>query len=574
MYDSGNIESSLRCAHCGGSHASEDHQQQMQQNGNEGLVNYSYDVEGLDLDSGLVNYVNDLKSNYAWNSTGGLNSYDDKVTVTYTFADSDGHYGDSGATDYSMLDENQQSSVRLAMNEFEKVANIEFIESAEPNANIAIRQADLPSGIAGWAYYPLAGASDITFDHAYNSYIEGQFSYRMVMHEIGHSVGLSHPEDTGYSANYDNDGTVMSYYGGSTSYYGHYSQTLQIFDIATLQNIYGANTDYNSGDTNYEVDGTNERYTIWDGGGSDTIDASSYSGNSNINLNASESIVSQVGDTDFWLAYNANIENITSGKGDDVLTGNEMQNNISSGDGDDIIYASTGDDIITADSGRDNVYGEDGNDRIFGNQGADILVGGNGNDYIKGGVGYDEIYGNDDDDVIIGNRGFDYLKGGRGNDIIYGGNNGDTIKGNSGNDIIRGGRGADSINGGDDDDIIIGNAGDDFINGGSGDDFINGRNHSDIIDGFEGVDTLYGGGHDDIFVFSDLTHSTNDAMDTICDFEQGADLIDLSAFVFTSIANLSVSDLSDQTLVADNSSDFCFALDGIYNLTNSDFIFV
>ncbi len=50
----------------------------------------------------------------------------------------------------------------------------------------------------------------------------------------------------------------------------------QIYDIALLQLLYGANTSYNSGDTNYSFN--NGYSAIWDGGGNDTFNASAYGG--------------------------------------------------------------------------------------------------------------------------------------------------------------------------------------------------------------------------------------------------------------------------------------------------------
>ncbi len=76
-------------------------------------------------------------------------------------------------------------------------------------------------------------------------------------------------------------------------------------------------------------------------------------------------------------------------------------------------------------------------------------------------------------------------------------------------DVIRGKGGNDKIFGGDQDDIILGGDGNDELSGGKGD------------------DTLGGGAGRDIFVFK-----KQDGKDTIKDFEDGKDKIDLSAFKF------------------------------------------
>jgi Ca2+-binding RTX toxin-like protein len=95
---------------------------------------------------------------------------------------------------------------------------------------------------------------------------------------------------------------------------------------------------------------------------------------------------------------------------------------------------------------------------------------------------------------ITGNSGNNRLSGGMGND---------TLSGAAGNDILRGGMGAD---------VLFGGAGDDTLRG-------------DL-----GRDTLTGGSGRDTFVFNALNQTGPDAAsaDTITDFTQGEDRIDLS----------------------------------------------
>lgn len=124
-------------------------------------------------------------------------------------------------------------------------------------------------------------------------------------------------------------------------------------------------------------------------------------------------------------------------------------------------------------------------------EGNDILRSVNG--VIEGeiymGDGDDKAVGSHSDDTIYGNAGADILRGKGGEDMLVGGANADTINGGAGNDVLKGGAGADVINGGRDDDM------------------------------------LQGGGGADIFVFS-----RNAGHDTIIDYVDGIDKIDLSAF--------------------------------------------
>ncbi len=94
-------------------------------------------------------------------------------------------------------------------------------------------------------------------------------------------------------------------------------------------------------------------------------------------------------------------------------------------------------------------------------------------------------------DKVVGTQFKDVVLGFGGNDVIYG---------NGGNDVIRGHDGVDQLYGGDGDDLIEGGEDEDYIEGGSGDDSIYGDKGRDEIYGGIGEDTIYGGGAiDDIY---------------------------------------------------------------------------
>ena len=105
---------------------------------------------------------------------------------------------------------------------------------------------------------------------SWNNVTPGSFSYSVILHELGHGMGLAHPHDgggdgnlfpgvsswsdTGTNALNQNIWTTMSYNEGwaveptNTTDYGH-NMTLMAFDIAALQAMYGANNTYNTGIT-------------------------------------------------------------------------------------------------------------------------------------------------------------------------------------------------------------------------------------------------------------------------------------------------------------------------------------
>ena len=114
-----------------------------------------------------------------------------------------------------------------------------------------------------------------------------------------------------------------------------------------------------------------------------------------------------------------------------------------------------------------------------------------------------------------------------GDDIVFSEEGDDTIYGGEGDDWLVGGEGADTIEGGADDDRIYGGEGADTITGGTGD------------------DTLTGGAGEDTFVFS-----SGDGNDTVTDFENGTDTIDLSAITaITGFSDLTITQEGDDTKI-------------------------
>jgi Ca2+-binding RTX toxin-like protein len=164
----------------------------------------------------------------------------------------------------------------------------------------------------------------------------------------------------------------MSY--NADAYGGLEPITLMLYDIATLQMLYGANTTTAAGDTIYDLS-TPDYYasniSIWDAGGHDELDGSALSDNLILDLN--EGSFSSVGLVNsLSIAYGAYIEDATGGSGDDFLTGNELDNTLS------------------GEAGNDNLYGGEGTDSLFGGAGDDALYY-DGQDVLDGGEGVDTL---------------------------------------------------------------------------------------------------------------------------------------------------------------------------------------
>lgn len=171
------------------------------------------------------------------------------------------------------------------------------------------------------------------------------------------------------------------------------------------------------------------------------------------------------------------------------------------------------------------------------------------------------------------------MLGDSGNDTLDGGQGDDYLSGYRGVDVLIGGTGHDVLRGGDENDSLLGGSGDDWMRGDAGNDYRSAYHGLDTLLGEDGNDTLRGGA--DRFVFSDRAHATTAEDDRIMDFEQGIDIIDVSALGFTDIQAGSAGGTvlgfvysagSQRTYVSDD-GDFRFFLDGEYTLTGGDFDF-
>jgi len=216
-----------------------------------------------------------------------------------------------------------------------------------------------------------------TSHNADNDMFFGGYGFQTYMHEIGHSLGLSHPgtydAGNGGSITYANNAeysldnrqyTIMSYFGGYAPDFGWqqdgtsanwlYSSTPMLHDIAAVQAIYGADMSTRAANTTYGFNSnagrdvfnfnlnTSPIITIWDAGGNDTLDLSGYATNQRIDLHAGA--YSDVGGmlSNFAIAYNVTIENAIGGAGADTIVGNDVGNTLRGGAGNDSIDGSGG----------------------------------------------------------------------------------------------------------------------------------------------------------------------------------------------------------------------------------------
>ena len=486
------------------------------------LASLNADARAGIADNGKSSMTIDQAANKLVGGSAGWSSLGSGFTVSYAYrADAPFNMPDDSGG-FERFSSAQIRQAELALKAWSDVANITFLRAGFGTSgegaysdSATILFGDYTTGVAGAAAFGefpgstafSSAAGDVwinsTFGYNTNPTI-GNYGGQVLVHELGHAIGLDHPGDYNAGANvtltYATDAsyyedsrqyTVMSYFSETNTggdFGGKYSAAPLLDDIAAAQLEYGANMATRTGDTVYGFNsnadepwyvigssGAKAVFAVWDAGGNDTLDFSGYGQSQLIDLRPG--YFSNVGGLtgNVTIAQHADIENAVGGSGSDSINGNALANSIQGNGGNDTIMGGAGNDTISDISGQNYLRGEDGDDVVQGGSGFDDINGNKGNDTIDGGTG-----------------GSDWLVGGQGNDLITAHATSNLLYGNLGNDTLIGGSGGDILRGGQGDDSIVGGSGNDFISGDRGNDTMTGGPGADLFHGSQdaGIDKV------------------------------------------------------------------------------------
>lgn len=329
-------------------------------------VLYGADVEPLPY------FINALKSN--GNPYWG--KYGQPQTLTYSFALAPG--SEQG---FQLYTDDQQDAVVEALGKYSAFSNVSFTEVADSaDADIRFFRDDLTSaGLSASAAYTAIRQSTSTSQssstvpyfvmttttHASvhidvndfggsDSLNPGGYGFQVLLHEIGHALGMKHPFEGSVVLPPDQENTdysVMSY-----TMLDYDLEEPAILDIAAIHYFFGVNSSARSGNDAY---GFGDHY-IWDGSGIDSFSAAAETGDAYVNLNPGswlhvglKNAANLFADGQAFVGFGTMLENAEGGSGNDRLIGNGINN---------LLYGIVGNDSLRGGAGNDTLAGGPGED--------------------------------------------------------------------------------------------------------------------------------------------------------------------------------------------------------------------
>ncbi|WP_295523712.1 M10 family metallopeptidase [Limnohabitans sp. Rim8] len=295
-------------------------------------------------------------NNDAWSSNA------QGVTLTYSFMDvAPPYFVAAGATGFVAASAGYQAAVRNVLSRLSQETGLRFTEVADTAAafgqlRFGANQQTSTKGIAFTAN-PANGdlAGDVWMDvDSLAQLTEGSEGWQALLHEIGHALGLVHPETdlaapTVLLSRWDHNGyTLMS---ETQSPNGLWQSWYGVLDLQALRSLYGPGAATPSPGNNWHTLTDQQGLklgTLSDASGHDTLDLSKLSQGAYVELVPGSFIsvgVSASGGAslnNLYIDSTTLIEDVVGTAYDDVLIGNSANNRFTPGTGNDMVDGAGG----------------------------------------------------------------------------------------------------------------------------------------------------------------------------------------------------------------------------------------